>query len=185
MFYACDDPETALRETANEEGQFAVGCFETLRPATILDLTDIPPIPSLFQAISDSLEYLPREVLGFLNHIADEMSKPIQRDAQVHINYIPTQVVTEYVRSQLTSGNAQIDGIKFSSTVHPGHASYVIFATQESLIPAPAGSRTSNTDRWLKLTTTSQNKVAKEHIRRWKEESPDHGGPNYWQRLYE
>ena len=184
MFYACDDPETALRETANEEGAFAISCFETRRPATILDLTDIPPVPSLFQAIPDSLEFRPREVLVFLNHVADEMSKPIQRDDRVHINYVPTQVVTEYIRSQLISENAPIDGIKYTSAVHPRHASYVIFATQDDLLPAPEGSGVGDTDRWLKLTSISECSVTKKDIELWKEQLSECYEEGYRQSLY-
>ena len=156
MFYGCDNPETALRETANDAGRFAVGCFVTRRPATILDLTSIPPIPSLFQEIPDGLEFQPREALGFLNHIADEMSKPIQRDDRIHINYIPTQVVTEFVRSQLTREGARVDGIKYQSAAHPDNASYVMFATQENIMPAPEGSSNIISDRWLEFVNVSE-----------------------------
>ena len=62
MFYGCDGPGTAVRETANREGQFATGCFETRRPAIILDLTDIPSVPNLFQAIPDGLDFRPSRV---------------------------------------------------------------------------------------------------------------------------
>lgn len=156
MFYACDDPETALRETANNAGRFAVGCFETRRPATILDLTSIPPIPSLFQEIPDRMEFHPREVLGFLNHIAEEISKPIQRDDKIHINYIPTQVVTEFVRSKLTAEGSRIDGIKYQSAAHPGNASYVMFATQEDIFPAPGASLDNTSAKWLELVTVRE-----------------------------
>ena len=184
MFYACDSSETALRETANEGGQFTIGCFETRRPATILDLTDIPSVPSLLQAIPDSLEFRPREVLGFLNHVASEMSRPIQRDGRVHINYIPTQVVTEYIRSKLISENVRIDGIKYASAVHPGFASYVIFATQDDLLPAPEGSWVRDTDRWLELTSASEYSVTQKDIELWKEQLPKRYEGDYQQSLY-
>ena len=102
MFYACDDEETALKETSSGPGQFAVGSFETIRPVIVLDLTRIPPVPSLFERISDSVEVNPRRALTFLHHIAKEMSRPIERDDRVHISYVPTQVVTEFIRDQLT-----------------------------------------------------------------------------------
>ena len=46
MFYASDKAETAVRETAKRCGRFALGLFETRRAATILGLTEIPPVPS-------------------------------------------------------------------------------------------------------------------------------------------
>lgn len=184
MFYGCDDPSTCLRETANELGRFAIGCFETRRPARILDLTRIPAIPSIFEAIPDSLEFRPREVLGFLNHIADEISRPIQRDNRIHINYIPTQVVTEYVRTRLTRGGARIDGIKYESAVHPGNASYVIFATQDNLLPIPEGPWVQEADRWLELTLTSENDVAQWDIDQWQKQLPQRYREDYQQSLY-
>ena len=183
MFYACDNPETALRETANNAGRFAVGCFETRRPTTILDLTTIPPVPSLFREIPDSLEFRPREVLGFLNHIADEISKPIQRDDRIHINYIPTQVVTEFVRSKLTDKSSQIDGIKYQSAVHPDNASYVMFVVQENLLPAIEATMHNTSDKWMELVTTTEHDVTDECIKKWKRELPNYY-PDYRQHFY-
>ena len=170
MFYACDNPETALRETASCAGRFVLGYFETRRKSIILDLTNIPPVPSLFAVIPDSLEFIPRVVLGFLNHVADEISKPIQRDDRVHIEYTPTQVVAEYVRSKPTREGAQVDGIKYKSTVHPGYVSYVIFATQDNMLPAPQSPRTQNNDRWLELVSTREEDVEPDDIDRWGKE---------------
>ena len=184
MFYACDIPETALRETAYEEGRFAVGLFVTRRPALILDLTKVPPTPSLFQTYSDNLEFRPREVLGFLNHVAEEISRPIERDEKVHFNYTPTQVVTEFVRGKLVRDGFQIDGIKFSSAVHSEHASYVIFGSQENLLPEPDGARPWHTDRWLKLTSVCEYDVSQEEIKQWEKEIPERYQRDYRQMLY-
>ena len=157
MFYASEDEETALRETSSGPGKFAVGTFETLRPITILDLTDIPPIPSLFEGVSDSVEIIPRQALTFLHHIAKEMSRPIKRDAGVHINYVPTQVVTEFIRDQLTWGDTPIDGIKYQSSVHPDHVSYVLFANEGSVESTP--DRPIGYDPWLRLVEVNHRVV--------------------------
>ena len=156
MFYACDDIDTAIKEIS-DEGLFAVGTFETLRPAIILDLTEVPPIPSLFQPISDGVEFSPRQVLIFLHHVAREMSRPIHKDNRIHIEYVPTQVVTEFVRHRVMIENARVDGIKYPSSVNPGHASYVFFADQSNVVPSPSSEERSlepSKDRWLKLVGT-------------------------------
>ena len=172
MFYAGEEVETALRETASGPGLFAVGHFETRRPAVLLDLTKIPPIPSLFQELSDAIEYWPREVSGFLNHIVGEMSQPIERGDRIHTEYVPTQVVTEYIRSKLLHEDSQIDGIKYPSAVHPGHASYVLFATQDNLLPKPEETDplwpSPDEDRWLELTCVEVCPVNQEQIDHWK-----------------
>ena len=133
MFYASDHPETALRETAVSPGEFVVGRFETNRPAIVLDLTRVPSLPSLFQETSESLEFRPRQVLSFLNHIAEEISKPIERGQRAYIEYTPTQVVTEYIRSRLLWNGSHVDGVRYSSSVHRGHSSYVLFATEDDV----------------------------------------------------
>ncbi len=172
MFYACDSAETALRETAVNEGTFAVGQFTTRRDMMIFDLTQIPRIPSLFQAFPDTLEYRPREVLRFLNHISGEISKPIARDDRVHIEYVPTQVVTEFVRSRLTSGGQRIDGIKYGSATHKGHASYVIFATQDNLVIPEEGRWGTTSNRWLELASKPVTRwISLKTILKWKEET--------------
>ena len=184
MFYACNIPETSLRETAYEEGRFAVGLFTTRRPALILDLTKVPPTPSLFQPYSDTIEFRPREVLGFLNHVANEISRPIERDDRVHFNYTPTQVVTEFIRGKLIRDDASIDGIKFNSAVHQNHSSFVIFGSQENLLPEPAGSPPWHTDQWLELTSVCKYDVTKEDINQWEKEIPERYQRDYHQMLY-
>ena len=185
MFYGCDEPETALRETAKGRGQFAVGCFRTRRTAVILDLTKVPETPSIFQAFPVTLKFRPREALGFLNHVAEEVSKPIQRDERAHIDYIPTQVVTEFVRNKLTRGGSPIDGIKYRSAVHNGRACYVIFADQANLSPAPEGPWVSDVDRWLELARVYERRVTEEDIERWKKEIPERYRRDYHRLLYE
>lgn len=158
MLYACDDEETALRETATRPGRFAVGKFKVLRPMVLLDLTDIPTVPSLFECCCDNSLFLLRKALIFLRYVADQISRPIERDDRVHVDYVPTQVVTEYVRSQLTWENKRVDGIKYPSAVHRGHASYVLFATPVNVIPAEL--TYSFIDTWLQLVEVTHRTVS-------------------------
>ena len=151
MFYASDEAETALRETVDRNGTYALGFFKTLRDMTILNLKDLPPTPSLFQACSETSGPWNRILLRFLNHVAREISAPIDRDNKVHIEYVPTQVVTEFVRSKVSTGDRRIDGIKFESSLHAEHACYVIFATQHDLV-VPENDRWGlGLKQWLKL----------------------------------
>ena len=159
MFYGCVDEETALKETASGPGKFALGRFETLRPIAILDLRGIPPLPSLFEGVSDSAEVDPHRALTFLHHIAEEMSRPVDKDDSVHIHYVPTQVVTEFIRDQLTWGNTPIDGVRYQSSVHPGHISYVLFADQGNVESTP--NRPIGNDPWLRLIGVNHRLVDK------------------------
>ena len=168
MFYASNNRETALRETALGPGQFVIGKFSTKRKALILDLTKLPPIPSLFEQVSDSLEFEPREVQQFLHYVTREMSKPIARDDRVHIEYVPTQVVTEFIRTQCKHNKRKIDGIRYPSAVHRGGNSIVLFANQANILPAPRNSYRVFEDRWLELKGRSNFEVTTTILKSWK-----------------
>ena len=122
MSYGCDDELPALKETPSEQGSFAIGRFETLREATLLDLTAIPPVPSLFETTPENVVVPRRRILRFLHHVAREISRPIERDDKVHVEYVPTQVVTEFIRDQVAWENSRVDGIKYCSSVDSGQA---------------------------------------------------------------
>ena len=158
MFYACDEESTALKETANGPGCFAVGQFESTRDAILLDLTALSPVPSLFVRISDSAEIHPRKALKFLHHVADQVSLTIERGDRNHVDYVPTQVVAEYVRSRVTWEGSRTDGVRYESSVHPGHASYVLFANQANILSTTA--KQYPEDRWLRLLSVCHTHLA-------------------------
>ena len=149
MFFAGNEADTALKETVSEPGRFAVGRFETTRDAVVLDLTAIPELPSLFEPKSEDVGTPPRSILKFLRFIARQISRPIERDDRVHIEYVPTQVITEFVRSRRLPDGRLVDGIKYRSSVRPGHTSYVLFATQDNLLLEENLEPTQS--RWLRL----------------------------------
>lgn len=172
MFYGSEQPETALRETAHSlgVGTYAVGEFSNAREILVLDLANLPDIPGLFYEIPDSMEYNPRPVLQFLHHVSWEISQPVARDGREHIEYVPSQVVTEFVRSRNMEAG-RIDGIRYPSAVHPGNASYVLFADQDN-VAVPDDKRPSykDDDRWLELAARSERQVSNEDLGRWQNE---------------
>ena len=178
MFYASDDAETALREVAKDPetdaGSYALGRFRTQRDVHILDLTRIPPVPSIFESIPESLEYDPRPPLKFLNYFAFELSKPITPDDSTHVEYIPSQVVTEYFRTAFVRGGTTIEGIRYHSARHDGGYSLVLFASQSDLV---AGEETIpgfplDRDPWIELVDRSEREVSRHDLERWDREAP-------------
>ena len=164
MFYACDEVETALLEVAQQPGRFAVGQWETLRPAIVLDLTDIPGIPGIFEYDPSDSHYPNRSAVTFIRHIADQISQPIDRDDRIHVEYVPTQVVTEFLRAQEIWQGERIDGIKYASSLDPNHASYVLFADQAHVLADSPDDRSerqrwSREKPWLKLVSVSHHQV--------------------------
>jgi hypothetical protein len=175
MLYASEDAETALRETVDQPGVYTVGEFTAERDATIVDFSQLPRIPTLFEPIHDTMEYDPRKLLIFLHTLGEEFSKPIERDNRVHIEYVPTQVVTEYLRGMKTREDLNIDGIRYGSARHGGGASLVLFCDPHNLILPKEQQRQFydlHRDRWIKLIGYEDRDVVADDIERWKLERP-------------
>ena len=98
MFYGAFYVETARLETFDPEhhaGQIlSIGTFRATRALRVLDLADLPDIPSVFE--EDGHHRI--HPLRFLHAFAHDIVKPIARDGREHIEYVPTQIVTEYFR---------------------------------------------------------------------------------------
>ncbi len=164
MFYASDTAETALRETASSRGPgtYAVATFVATRPLVVLNLAQLPPIPSIFEPVSDTLEYDPRKTLQFLHEVAIAISQLVPRDGREHVEYVPTQVVTEFVRSRQRS---PIHGIQYTSAVDGGN-SFVLFADQSNLVPT---GEAAEKEQWLKLEGRAERVVSQADIDAWRQ----------------
>lgn len=121
MFYGAFDRETALAETFQPYRDGAtqknvwVATFELLKQLRVVDLTRLPPTPSIFDAASRDL--LPG--VTFLRDFVDDFVAPISRDGREHIEYVPTQIVTEFVRYRLrTKDDENVHGILYRSSKH-------------------------------------------------------------------
>jgi hypothetical protein len=121
MFYGCDDIPTVVAEIGSRTArEFAIiGAFETTRPLQMVNLAALPPIPSLFDSEQREHYY----ELRFVYEFARDLSEPVVLDGREHIDYVPTQVVTEYMRWLPA---VTIDGILFTSAQNGG-TSCVIF----------------------------------------------------------
>lgn len=90
MFYASFNRSTPIKEVKKTKA--AIGRFITTHPLRVLDLTKLPPKPGYFaDTRRDSAMQL-----SFLNHFAHEIMQPVARDNLVHVDYVPSQIVTEY-----------------------------------------------------------------------------------------
>jgi RES domain/HEPN/RES N-terminal domain 1 len=170
MMYVADDTQTALAETADKAGIFALGEFVTGRDALLLDLTHLPPVPSLFEDIPDTLEYDPRPRILFLSKLSREISRPIARDDRVHIEYLPTQVVTEYLRTSVTVDGKKVDGIRYRSSRNGVGTAIVLFANQDNIELEPEARGDfyhAYRDRWLTLKSFNEKRVTAKTIAKW------------------
>ena len=103
MFYGAGDWQTACVETIDhsdsQKTHVSGGLFRSVRNLDLLDLTQLPCQPSFFDQAADQL----RTNLGFLHSFVRDMSKPIKRENSAHIDYVPTQAFTEYIRYKRNS----------------------------------------------------------------------------------
>lgn len=132
MFYGAFDPTTALKETIGRQhklGQVAsIGTFESLREVKVLDLSQLPKTPSLFDA-----EKRPtRSSLIFLHNFVTDLSQPTTGDDLEHIDYVPTQMFTEYIRHLYIDDEGDyVLGIIYPSANNSGGKSIVLFLENE------------------------------------------------------
>ncbi|KQY80845.1 HEPN-associated N-terminal domain-containing protein [Pelomonas sp. Root1444] len=126
MLYLASSATTALMETRVEAAH--VGTWRALRPLRVLDLRTLPPIPGFFA--EDDRE--DRLATKFLREFAADIMVPVERDDRVHIDYLPSQVVTEFMRDHDFKGG-RIDGIAYGSTVHKAGWNVALFASARQL----------------------------------------------------
>ncbi|MEI6986273.1 MAG: HEPN-associated N-terminal domain-containing protein [Rhodospirillaceae bacterium] len=129
MFYGSDDMKTALAEMSEPPEFYAIGSFATLRSLNVLDLTNVR-VPSIF----DTAEGSDYDWVLFMSQFLRDFSSPIERDERIHIDYVPTQVITEYLRDAKLNGG-RVDGIKYRSTRKKGGICYVLFIDEYGVAP--------------------------------------------------
>ncbi|MCM8530974.1 MAG: HEPN-associated N-terminal domain-containing protein [Lentisphaeraceae bacterium] len=111
--YVALDEDTAVKETITEiDRPYALATLTLKNDLRLLDLTKVPDIPSLF----DPDKYEARHELYFLRAFREEVSKPISKDGKEHIDYVPTQIVSEYFRYRYLYEGCKLDGLIFNSS---------------------------------------------------------------------
>ena len=113
MFYGAGDETTAVREVAlrAQDDWVTLGMFATSKDCTVVDFTGLRPIPSMFDPEWGSM----RRFLLFLHRFRDQLSAPA-RSTYEQIDYVPTQIVTEYLLRIFGDGE-NIDGMLYSSAL--------------------------------------------------------------------
>lgn len=134
MFYGAFQKETAILETLYRDDKdrpyYTIAEFSPINDLEVIDLTKIPyvsPFDRNKRELYDKVE--------FLSRFLDDFSKPISHDGREHIEYVPTQVVTEYFRYKFIKGGSKgIDGIIYPSSKDRRSNACVLFMNhQESL----------------------------------------------------
>jgi hypothetical protein len=77
-----------------------------------------------------------RADLSFIAEFASDLSEPVDQDGREHIDYVPTQIVTEYFRRLFPS---KVDGILYASCQNDGGRSCVLFVDNDGCREAALG----------------------------------------------
>lgn len=123
MFYGGSSRRCAVAEVRASTAY--VGTFVTTKALRILDLSSLPDVPSVFSGANRRT----RLTIKFLHQFQEAISAPVARDELTHVDYIPTQIVSEYLRFS-SVGGAPVMGIKYPSVALPGSRNTVLFVDQ-------------------------------------------------------
>ncbi|WP_157917384.1 RES family NAD+ phosphorylase [Pseudodesulfovibrio profundus] len=154
MFYAAGDVQTAIVEAASgnkSKGIASVGEFGLLKDATILDLTDGFEVPSIFDHESRDNRVAAIFMKGFLS----EFRRPIEKDGREHVEYVPTQIMTEYFKYLFEKDGRRVFGIKYQSAQNNSGVSYVFFADQEYFVAGQLDTNTSLEKKFFSFNKSS------------------------------
>ncbi len=145
IFYGGTDRVTAIAEAGSHTfyRYVVTGEFSPMREIKLVDLTNLPDPPSIFDAANHKNYF----GLSFLHRFVHDITLPVELDGREHIDYVPTQVFTEYLRYAFPD---DVDGLMFPSTQGPGN-NVVIFVGPDECVDK--GTETDST--WLSLDTST------------------------------
>ena len=127
MFYGAVDERTALIETPRRTNRVQVTTisqWQPVRTLRFLDLTALPPIPSIF----DPHKRKNRPNVRFLWSFVRGVTRPLRKQGLEHVDYVPTQVFTEYIRHLYKDRHGDaFEGILYPSSKKGGKINCVVF----------------------------------------------------------
>ncbi|MDQ3728436.1 MAG: HEPN-associated N-terminal domain-containing protein [Actinomycetota bacterium] len=131
-FYGSESLDTALAEVAAskrpDQTRWSAGLFETTAPALVLDLSDLAEPPSIFDPERRNL----RRPLMFLAQFAEEVRRPLADSDREQIDYVPTQVVSEFLRvSYESEDERQLQGLLYRSAQDEDGVCVALFTPNE------------------------------------------------------
>ena len=141
VFYGAFDIPTSLAELRPAVGETVIAAeFDLLRPIVVLDTTkfESPPKPlNMFaKAYNERLS-----LWGFMAEFMTEISLPCLPNDE-HLDYIPTQVVAEYLVHEhmvkVAGKERHIDGLIFRSAQNPNGKNIVLFGNAGLVVQEPS-----------------------------------------------
>ena len=92
-----------------------VSRWQPNRELRVLDLTYQPLCMSIFEGRDPAQDHV-----IFLSHFLDDISKPLGKDDIPEIEYVPTQLVCEYLAQVYAPNEQPLDGLIYPSALTKG-----------------------------------------------------------------
>jgi len=163
--YLAESDATAVAEIApKRSATVAIGEFETLRSLRVVDLTRLRGVPSIFDG-SDRAHQL-RTDREFLTGFVRDIHQPID-DSIAPYAYVPTQVVTEFIRASRFHG-MPIDGLRYRSVKGKGGKNLVLFTGREALALSKAESASLSWEEQRKAPGSPVLALSRRYQRRYR-----------------
>lgn len=165
MLYVTLEPETALCETDVKGRDYAtIATYKVQNSIRVLDLTKIEKLvmPSIF----DEKNREKREAISFLKMFGESIS--VQNNGN-EIEYVPTQIVTEYFRFVRNRKQKGYEGILYHSAKNPGGKCLCLFMTRDEVLKGKHGihivaNKTKYYEKVFKELNTDSTKAARKTL---------------------
>jgi hypothetical protein len=126
------------------------GQFTTTVPLTVVDLRELPAVPSLF----DPLHRGERAHAQFLRGFVADVTKVADPSDKQDLDYVPTQVLAETFRYELEGSEGPVAGVLWRSSKDPAVTSCVLFLPSSEV--ADQGAESDETRLTLDATTVGR-----------------------------
>lgn len=114
-FYGASTLDGAVMEVAgyaDPTAMLSVGQFELVQSIRVVDLREVARVPSLFDPKMRAL----RAPITFLQSFVEDIATPSSPADYQNLDYVPTQVITEYLRYELPTKLGPIEGVIWRSS---------------------------------------------------------------------
>jgi hypothetical protein len=157
MFYGALDSDTAVAETVDPadaaERLVTVGRFELTAPLIVVDFMRLPARPP---GLFDPDRRAERGTHGFLLAFVQRLSLPVRRDGGEHIDYVPTQMLSEFLLHELvTPQGVRPAGLLHRSAARPEGVVAALRVDASRCVDEPDPS-TRQTQLWLREVSRAQ-----------------------------
>ncbi|MGF1689663.1 HEPN-associated N-terminal domain-containing protein [Photobacterium kagoshimensis] len=126
-FYLASDRETAEKEVVDTASYWSIGKFRSTVDIQVIDFVELPSIPSVFEPD----KYDSKHHISFVYSFVEDLIAPVQKDGKEHVDYVPTQIVSEYFRYKFRNDSGEnILGLRYPSVKNSSGVNLAIFSSE-------------------------------------------------------